>query len=119
MEYLRSILSRCLILVIMAMLVTGSIGMTSTDAAQSDGSAQIMDHAAGHGSDCSTMDKSGAPVQKGHAACKMTVCCFSEIPDFTAVWPEARPLQVGYARPIAARLTQAEPKRAKKPPKHA
>ncbi|WP_198133235.1 hypothetical protein [Roseobacter sp. AzwK-3b] len=119
MKQLRSILARCLMVVIMAMLVTGSIGMNATDAAQTDGSAQITDHAARHGSDCSTMDKTGAPVQKSHAACTMTVCCFSEIPDFSAVWPEARPLQVGYARAIAARLTQAEPKRAKKPPKHA
>lgn len=119
MEYLRNILGQCIVVVITAMLVIGSVGMDAASAAQSHDTAHSMDQAVGHGSDCPTMDQGGAPVQTDHAACTMTACCFSDIPDLSVLAPHAQPLSVGYSRPMDARLTEAEPKRAKKPPKPA
>jgi len=104
---------------LMAMFVMGSFGMGTADAAKMGERAQIMDHVAQHSSDCPTMDETGAPMQTGHTACTMTVCCFSEAPDFGALRPMALAMPASYAQPVDAGLTQSEPERAKKPPKHA
>lgn len=103
---------------LMAMFVMGPVGMDAAGAAAMVEPAHMMDHEAQSGSGCPTMDETGAPMQRGHAACTMTVCCFSEAPDFGALRPEAQLLSASYAQSIEARLTQAEPERAKKPPKH-
>jgi len=105
--------------VLMALIVTGSFGMGAAAAVTGPESAHMMDDAAQSGSDCPTMAKSGGPIQKGHAACTMIVCCFSEAPDFGAIQPVAQLLRASYAQSAEARLTQTEPERAKKPPKHA
>ena len=105
--------------VLMAIFVMGSFGMGAADAAKMDERAQMMNHMAQHSSDCPTMDETGAPMQTSHAACTMTVCCFSEGLDFRAIRPEAQILPASYLLSIEDRLTQAEPERAKKPPKHA
>lgn len=112
-------LARCLMVVLMAMFVIGSFGVGGAGASTMAEPAQMIGHAAQSDSDCPTMDETGAPVQKDHAPCTMTVCCVSEAPDFGAVQPDAQILPSGYARSVEARLTQAEPERAKKPPKHA
>ncbi len=119
MRQLRAVLAKCLMAVLMAMFVMGSFGMGAAGAATVDEPAHMMDHAGQSGSDCPTMDETDAPIQKGHAACTMTVCCFSEGPDFRAIRPEAQILPASYLLSIEDRLTQAEPERAKKPPKHA
>ena len=104
--------------VLMAMFVMGTFGMGAAGAMTGDVSAHMMDHAAQSGGDCPQMDKTGAPMQKGHAACNMTVCCFSEAPDFGAVRPDAQVLPSTHGVSVEARLTQAEPEHDKKPPKH-
>ncbi|WP_073037686.1 hypothetical protein [Roseovarius pacificus] len=119
MRQLRSALARCLMVVLMATFVMGSFGMGAAGAATTAEPAHMMDHEAQSGSDCPAMDETGAPMQKGHAACTMTVCCFSEAPDFGAIQRDAQLLPASYAVSVEARLTQAEPERAKKPPKHA
>ncbi len=116
---LRAVLAKCLMVVLMAMFVMGSFGMGAASAAKVDEPAHLMDHAGQSSSDCPTMNETDAPMQKGHAACTMTVCCFSEGPDFRAIRPEAQILPASYLLSIEDRLTQAEPERAKKPPKHA
>ena len=119
MRQLRAVLAKCLMVVLMAMFVMGSFGMGAAGAATVDEPAHMMDHAGKSGSDCPTMDETDAPMQKGHAACTMTVCCFSDGPDFRAIRPEAQILPASYMLSIEDRLTQVEPERAKKPPKHA
>lgn len=119
MRQLRAVLAKCLMVVLMAMFVMGSFGMGAAGAATMDEPAHMMEHAGQSGSDCPTMDETDAPMQKGHAVCTMTVCCFSEAPDFGALQPEPQLLLASYAQSVEARLTQAEPERAKKPPKHA
>lgn len=103
---------------LMAMFVMGSFGTGGAAAAKMSEPAHMMEHAAQPGSDCPTLDDTDAPMQTSHAACTMTVCCFSEAPDFGAVEPEAQLLPASYTVSVEARLTQAEPERAKKPPKH-
>ncbi|QFT92539.1 hypothetical protein FIU86_06780 [Roseovarius sp. THAF9] len=120
MRQLRAALAKCLMVVLMAMFVMGSFGMGAAGAAAATAEpAHMMDHAGPSARDCPTMDETDAPMQKGHAACTMTVCCFSEGPDFRAIRPEAQILPASYLLSIEDRLTQAEPERAKKPPKHA
>src|SRR6056297_1205019 len=119
MRQLRSNLVRCLMIILMAMFVMGSFGMGAAGAATTVKTAQMMDHATQSGSDCPTMDEADAPMQKGHAACTMTVCCFSDAPDFGPLRPAPELIPASYVRSAEARLTQAEPERAKKPPKHA
>jgi len=104
---------------LMAMFVMGSFGMGAAGAATAVEPTHITDHAARPGSDCRTMDETGAPMQNGHAACMMTVCCFSEASQFVAMQPKAQLYQTSYALLGEALLTQSEPERAKKPPKHA
>lgn len=118
MRQLRAVLAKCLMVVLMAMFVMGSFGMGAAGAAATDEPAHMMDHASPSASACPTMNETDAPMQKGHAACTMTACCFSEAPDFGALQPEAQLLPASYAQSVEARLTQAEPERAKKPPKH-
>ena len=119
MRQLQAVLAKSLMVVLVAMFVMGSIGMGAAGAATTDAPAHMMGHADPSASDCPTMDETDAPMQKGHAACTMTVCCFSEGPDFRAIRPEAQILPASYLLSVEARLTQAEPERAKKPPKHA
>ncbi|MGK7651988.1 hypothetical protein ACSQ76_06090 [Roseovarius sp. B08] len=117
MRQLSAVLAKCLMVVLMAIFVMGSFGMGAAGAATVDEPAHMMEHAGQSGSDCPTMDETDAPMQKGHAACTMTVCCFSEGPDFVALQPEPQLLLASYAQSVEARLTQAEPERDKKPPK--
>jgi hypothetical protein len=106
-------------IVLMAMYVMGAFGIGAAGAATGAESAYTMNHDAQIDSDCSTMAETDAPMQKGHASCTITVCCFSEEPEFGAMQPKAQLLRTGYALLGDALLTQSEPERAKRPPKHA
>ncbi|MCZ0812504.1 MAG: hypothetical protein ACQEVT_15040 [Pseudomonadota bacterium] len=118
MRQLRSALARGLMVWLVAGFVMGSFGMGVSGAATAAEPAHMMGHAAQSGSDCPTMDDTGAPRHKGHAACAMTVCCFSEAPDFAAHLPDSELIPSNHVLFAEMRLTQAEPERAEKPPRH-
>ncbi|WP_297768380.1 hypothetical protein [uncultured Roseovarius sp.] len=119
MRQLRSALSRLLMVCLVATFVTASVGVGASGAATSGD----MPHEIGHAEmpmdeDCPTEADAGLHGQKGHEACAMTVCCFSEGPDLSALSPDFEVIPTPY-QPLAERhLTQTEPERAKKPPKH-
>lgn len=105
--------------VLMMMFVMGSFELGAVKAATTVESGHMMDHAAPSVSDCPMQDEAtDAPMQTGHAACMMTVCCFSDIPGFGALQRDPKLVTTSRFLVAEARLTQAEPERAKKPPKH-
>lgn len=118
MRQLRPALARFLMVWLVAGFVMGAIGMGASGA----GMAMEPAHMAGHVADaamepgraCPEAAKTGATMQKGHGACAMTVCCFSEGSQLGVETPDFVLVHVLSAEP---RLTQAEPERAKKPPR--
>ena len=117
MRQLRNALSRLLMVWLVATFVTAFVGVGASGAA----TPSDMPHDAAHadmpmGEDCST--EAGMHGQKGHEACAMTVCCFSEVPDLSALSPDFEVMPTLYQPLAERRLTQSEPERVKKPPKH-
>ncbi|MEQ9258285.1 MAG: hypothetical protein RIG84_04230 [Roseovarius sp.] len=111
---------------LVTMFVAGSIGM-GAGLSERGGSLEHISEHAGHetmarDADCPMAAQSvqaDRNAHKGHGACAMTVCCFSAGPELLALLPEFQLLPASYARMIERRLPQAEPERAKKPPKQA
>ena len=104
MRQLRPALARFLMVWLVAGFVMGAIGMGAS------GAGMAMEP----GRACPEAAKTGATMQKGHGACAMTVCCFSEGSQLGVETPDFVLVHVLSAEP---RLTQAEPERAKKPPR--
>lgn len=121
MRQLRSALERFLMVWLVAGIVTGAIGMGTSGA----GMAMESVHMAGPvaeaamvpGHDCAEAATTGAQVQKGHGACAMTVCCFPEGSALGVVTPDFVLVPARHVLSAEPRLTQAEPERAKKPPR--
>lgn len=102
---------------LMAVFVMGSVGTGVAGTAAEP--APMSDDAALPTSACPDMDKAGASPHTGHAGCAMTLCCFSDAPDPVAHRPEFVLMPASYVLAAEARLTQAEPERDRRPPKHA
>lgn len=102
---------------LVAVFVTGAFGMGAAGASSDPEPAHMTDHKAQPRSDCPTTDGTGAPVHKSHAACTMMLCCVSQTPDFIALQPKFEMMPANYALSVKPGLTQAEPERAKKPPR--
>lgn len=104
---------------LVATFVTASIGVGASGTATPGDMAHETAHAEMQmGEDCQTEAAAGMHGQKGHEACAMTVCCFSEGPDFSALSPDFEVMPTLYQPLTERRLTQSEPESAKKPPKH-
>lgn len=119
MGHVRFALSRLLMVWLVATFVVASVGMGASGAAPD----KAMTHATIQtdmqmGEHCPSMDEAATHEQTGHTACAMTVCCFSDGPDLLAPLPGFEILPAGYLSVAERRLTQSEPERAKKPPKH-
>jgi len=117
MMQLRSSLFQCLMGVLVAMVVMASVDMGAAKAATANAPAHMTGHADQLAHPCPTMDETGTSAPDGHAACSMTVCCFSDIPAFGAPQPQPKLVRTNHELAVEPRLTQAEPERAKKPPK--
>lgn len=119
MKALRVIYARLLAFCLALAIVAGSLGMGSTPATAGDTAHHETTVAAGemaHATGCPSELVGDTTTDMGHGACAMTVCCFSELPD----WRTQRIATVEPAR--FDRLEQgivprADPEKADKPPR--
>lgn len=120
MKALRVIYARLLAFCLALAIVAGSLGMGSAPATAGDTAHHEATVAAGdmtHATGCPSELAGDTTTDMGHGACAMTVCCFSELPD----WRTQRIATVEPAR--FDRLKQgivprADPEKADKPPRH-
>lgn len=104
---------------LVATFVTASVGVGASGSAMSGDMPHETAHAEMQmGEDCPTKADGRTQGHNGHEACAMTVCCFSEGPNLSAPLPEFEVMPTRYQPLAERRLTQSEPERAKKPPKH-
>jgi len=120
MRQLRYMLTRVLTVWLVAAFVTGSFGAGSSGAASNaDVVHDMASPAMQMGNDCPLGAEPEKQSHNSHAACAMTVCCFSDGPDLAVISPDFETMPADYAPFAERRLTQSEPERAKKPPKYA
>lgn len=121
MRQLRPALARFLMVWLVAGFVMGTIGMGTSGAGMaaepSDVAAHVAQATMAPGHDCPDSVKTGAQMQKGHGACAMAVCCFPEGSHLGVVTPDFVLVPARHVLSAEPRLTQAEPERAKKPPR--
>lgn len=118
MRKVRFVLSRFLMIWLVATVVTGSIGMSAAGAVPVAGAGQADDVGAmTPGVDCDMASDMKSNAKGGHADCAMTICCYPGSPDLAALEPDFEIMTASYVLTIEPRLTQAEPERAKKPPR--
>lgn len=120
MRLLRSIYAYVLTFCLVLSLVVsaGAMGMAHELDASGTADGAVEHVMAPQGMDCPSMAHSDDSGKTGHdRPCAMTACCFSAGNELRADGPATEFVPARYARFGDHRLTQAEPERAKKPPR--